>query len=146
MFNFFFRTTACQYNKLRTNVPLGVLKKCCYLAECIEIQHGHPASYWQRHFLELFPKLLHMKSPDLSKIFFSRFLRIVGNFWNDSKSRITALGNYFQKNCIRSHQTFPKCSSRGSFAYRENYISSVLSHRMNYTFIYIHFIIISGIS
>jgi hypothetical protein len=39
-----------------TNVPVGILKKCCCFSEQFKIQHGCPSLDWLRRFFTLFSK------------------------------------------------------------------------------------------
>jgi len=66
IFNFFSRMTAGIYSKLCTNVPYGVLTKCCYLFKSgSEIQDGHPG-LWLADLLTHFWFLLEVIYSQLS--------------------------------------------------------------------------------
>jgi len=70
IFSFYFITTASPISRLARNVPLGVLKKCCYFSKCFDIQDGHPGLWWSWHFwygrcvpLEFLKKCCYSRNP-----------------------------------------------------------------------------------
>ena len=76
----FSRTTACDDTRLARNVPLRVLKKCCYLSRVMRNQ------IWHWHFFTSFPKLLccwecsSMASEEVSLLFGAGFSQFVIDF------------------------------------------------------------------
>jgi len=94
------RTIEGDVTRLARNVPLVVLKKCCFISEWFYIQHDNcPVLWLAETFLTYFPNF-HIRSPGLWEMFLYRYWRSVHNFWNGLKSKMAVLtshwtGQYF---------------------------------------------------
>lgn len=78
---FFPKTTSDEVTTFAKNIPLGILKRCCYLLERFKIRDAHPGLWLDETFWILSPELLHVKSTDLPEIFLMVLL-VFGTNWN----------------------------------------------------------------
>ena len=100
-------------NKLTKIIPLGVLKKNCIVLKRLEIQDGCPGLW----LAEIFR--LHQNLPEMFLLVSSRSVVV---FQSNSKSNMAVPASIgwdvfyfvFQNYFIWSHQTFHRCSCKGS--------------------------------
>jgi hypothetical protein len=144
IFEFLSRTTTWEVSRLARNVHLEVLKKSCF-SERLEIQPVcAPASDWWRYF-DFCSKLLHWTSNVPLRVLKDCCVFLEWFEIQDGQPDLLIGRNIFD--CMLSHQTFQKClGDPMSFSKGENLSSVLLSHRINYNFIYIHVIIWRGFS